>query len=62
MYILGLVLLRYLIVWLVVGGKGLSRFRESDIIPFIPFLEILLVFTQLGLFFTNVGKQPKRWK
>nr|WP_244267801.1 hypothetical protein [Nonlabens ulvanivorans] len=44
------------------GGKGLSRFRESDIIPFVPFLEVLLVFTQLGLFFTNTGKQPKRWK
>lgn len=61
MYILGLVLFRYLIVWMVVG-KGLSRFRESDIIPFFPLLEILLVFTQLGLFFTNAGKQPRRWK
>ncbi|WOI21743.1 glycosyltransferase [Nonlabens ulvanivorans] len=61
LYILGLVILRYTIIWLVVG-KGLSRFRESDIIPFIPFLEILLVFTQLGLFFTNAGKPPKRWK
>ncbi|MGJ8684998.1 MAG: glycosyltransferase [Nonlabens sp.] len=61
MYILALVLLRYLVVWIVVG-KGLSRFRESDIIPFLPFLEILLVFTQLGLFFTNARKQPKQWK
>ncbi|PQJ30859.1 glycosyl transferase family 2 [Nonlabens arenilitoris] len=61
MFILGLVLLRYLIVWLVIG-KGLSRFRESDIIPFIPLLEIILIFTQLGLFLANAGKQPKRWK
>ncbi|WP_438962390.1 glycosyltransferase [Nonlabens sp.] len=61
LYILGLVLFRYLIVWIVIG-KGLSRFRESDIIPYAPFLEILLVFTQLGLFFTNAGKQPQRWK
>ena len=61
MYILALVLFRYLVVWIIVG-KGLSRFRESDIIPFQPFLELLLVLTQLGLFFTNAGKQPKQWK
>lgn len=61
MLILGLVVLRYLIMWIIVG-KGLSRFRESDIIPFLPLLEILLVFSQLGLFFTNLGKQPKQWK
>ncbi|EAS18692.1 putative glycosyl transferase [Flavobacteria bacterium BBFL7] len=61
MYILGLVLLRYLVMWITVG-KGLSRFRESDIIPFIPILDFLLVFTQLGLFLTNLGNQPKRWK
>lgn len=58
--ILALVLVRYLVVWVVVG-KGLSRFRESDLTPFLPFLEIMLVCTQLGLFFTNAGKQPKRW-
>ena len=39
--ILTLVLLRYLVV-MIIMGRGLSRFRESELIPFIPFLELLL--------------------
>lgn len=58
--ILSLVLLRYIIVMIIIG-RGLSRFRESELIPFIPFLEILLVFCQLGLFVSNKSNQPKRW-
>ena len=59
--ILSLVLLRYIIVMIFVG-KGLSRFRESELIPFIPFLELVLIFCQLGLFVSNKSSQPKRWK
>lgn len=61
MITLGIVLFRYLIVWIVVG-KGLLRFRESGIIYIIPFLEALLIFTQLGLFFSNTTNPPKQWK
>jgi glycosyltransferase involved in cell wall biosynthesis len=60
MVVLGVVLLRYLIFWIVVG-KGLSRFRESDIIILLPFLEILLVVTQFALFVSNMVHRPKQW-
>lgn len=59
--ILSLVLLRYLIV-MIIMGKGLSRFRESELIPFFPLLELLLIFCQLGLFMSNTSSEPKRWK
>lgn len=59
--ILLLFLLRYVVVMVVVG-KGLSRFRESELTPFIPLLELLLIGCQLGLFFSNNNSQPKRWK
>ncbi len=58
--ILGVVLLRYLIFWIVVG-KGMSRFRESDITFLLPFLEVVLVCIQLALFISNMGHRPKQW-
>lgn len=60
MIILGVVLFRYLIFWIVMG-KGLSRFRESDIIIILPFLELLLIFSQLALFVSNMVNRPKQW-
>jgi hypothetical protein len=60
MVILGVVLVRYVIFWIVVG-KGMSRFRESDIIILLPFLELLLVSIQLALFISNMGHRPKQW-
>lgn len=58
--ILGIILFRYLIFWIVMG-KGMSRFRESDITILLPFLEILLIGTQLALFISNMGHRPKQW-
>jgi len=59
--VLALVLLRYLVVMVIVG-RGLSRFRESELTPYIPFLELLLIFCQMGLFMSNTLSQTKRWK
>lgn len=59
--ILILVALRYLVV-MVIMSRGLSRFRESDLIPFLPLLELVLMGSQLALFFSNTNSQPKRWK
>ncbi|MEN8900020.1 MAG: glycosyltransferase, partial [Nonlabens sp.] len=58
--VLSVVLLRYLFFWIVVG-KGLFRFRESDIIILLPFLEILLIGTQLALYVSNMVHRPKQW-
>lgn len=59
-FILGIILLRYLVFWIVVG-KGLIRFRESDLIPILPFLEILLIGSQLSLYISNQIHRPKQW-
>lgn len=59
--ILALVILRYVMVMVVMGG-GLSRFRESELTPLIPLLEWILIFCQMGLFFSNTSREPKRWK
>jgi glycosyltransferase involved in cell wall biosynthesis len=59
--VLIIIIIRYLVFWVVIG-RGLSRFRESDIIVIIPFLELLLIGTQLALFIKNMMHPPKQWK
>jgi hypothetical protein len=58
--ILGVVVIRYLVFW-VIMSKGMSRFCESDIIILLPFLELLLIGSQLALFISNMLHRPKQW-
>ncbi len=38
-----------------------KKLEEEDIVLFVPLLDILLVFTQFGLFLTNLFSKPKYW-
>lgn len=46
----------------VIIGKAMVKLQENDLIPFIPFFEIFLIFTQLSIFITNSGEKNSRWK
>jgi glycosyltransferase involved in cell wall biosynthesis len=59
-FILALLLIRYIVVWTIIGLAA-SRFRESELIPYLPVLELSLIFTQCYLFFNSGGK-TKSWK
>lgn len=59
-FILALILVRYIVVWAVMGLAA-SRFRESELIPYLPVLELSIIFTQCYLFF-NSGSKTKSWK
>lgn len=58
--ILVLILVRYIVVWCVMGLAS-SRFRESELIPIFPIVELSLVLTQFYLLF-NLGGKTKSWK
>lgn len=58
--IMALIVLRYAVVLFVVG-KGCLRFRESELIPFIPLLEIFLLLSQMGILISNKVREPKHW-
>jgi hypothetical protein len=47
---------------LLVIGKAALKLHEKNLIPFIPFLEVFLVFAQLSIFISNSFSKPKRWK
>jgi glycosyltransferase involved in cell wall biosynthesis len=58
---LTLVLFRLAIQFFIVG-KAASKLKEDDLIPFIPFLELFLVFVQLSIFISNRNSKAIRWK
>ncbi|KVV15954.1 glycosyltransferase [Flavobacterium sp. TAB 87] len=61
MIVLPLFLLRYLASWLVVGFSA-KKFQEKDLTIWFPVLEIVLIFTQINIFITNIFSKPVHWK
>ncbi|HSI69135.1 MAG TPA: glycosyltransferase [Gillisia sp.] len=56
-FILLRIILQYVVFW-----KAATKLGEKDIIWLIPFLDIFLVFLQLGIFSTNLFSKPANWK
>lgn len=52
---------RYLISWLVLGFSA-SKLKEKDTVYFYPVIEIILIFTQLKVYFSNLFSKPVHWK
>lgn len=59
--VLSLIGFRYLFVWVSVGISA-KKLKEKDLIIWIPFLEILQIYTQLMLLKSTVFSKSKRWK
>jgi len=56
-YVLGLILLRYLATWIVIGFSS-EKLSEKELIVWYPLLEIGLIFTRLNMIFTNFFSKP----
>lgn len=61
MIVLPLFLLRYLVSWIVIGFSS-KNLAEKDIIIWFPVVEIVLMFTQINIFITNIFSKPVHWK
>lgn len=59
--VLGLIGFRYLFTWITLGFSA-GKLIEKDVMYWYPFLEILLIFTQLNIFLTNSISKPIHWK
>jgi glycosyltransferase involved in cell wall biosynthesis len=59
--VLGLITLRYLAAWIVVGFSA-GKLNENDIKFWFPIVEIVLIFTQINIFITNIFSKPVHWK
>lgn len=61
MFMVSLIGLRYLVTWLVLGFSS-SKLKEKDTVYFYPVIEIILIFTQLNVFLSNIFSKPVHWK
>jgi glycosyltransferase involved in cell wall biosynthesis len=59
--VLALVATRYTIAWIVVGFSA-GKLKENDIKVWFPVVEIVLIFTQINIFITNLFSKPVHWK
>lgn len=57
----GLIGFRYLFSWLTLGFAA-GKLKEKDVMYFYPFIEIVLIFTQLNVFISNTFSKPVHWK
>ncbi len=60
-YGLAIFFLRLLFQYIIIG-KAAKKLKEQDLITFIPFYELFLVFTQITIFISKSGEKNGRWK
>lgn len=59
--IVPIIAFRYTISWIVLGYAA-AKLKEKDVVYWYPVIEIILIFTQLNVFFTNMFSKPVHWK
>lgn len=59
--VLSLIGFRYLFSWLVLGFSS-GKLKEKDVMYWFPIIEIVVIFTQINVFLTNIFSKPQHWK
>jgi len=59
--VLSLIGFRYLFTWITIGFAA-GKLKEKDVIYWYPIIEIILIFTQINVFITNIFSKPAHWK
>lgn len=59
--VLSLVGFRYMFTWTTLGFSA-GKLKEKDVMYWFPLIEIVLIFTQLNVFITNIFSKPVYWK
>ena len=59
--VLSLIGFRYLFTWISLGFSA-GKLKEKDVMYWFPVIEIVLIFTQLDIFITNIFSKPVYWK
>jgi hypothetical protein len=61
MIVVGLVVFRYLFTWIVLGFSA-GKLKEKDVMYWFPIIELVVIFTQINIFMTNMFSKPVHWK
>ncbi|MSP85599.1 MAG: glycosyltransferase [Flavobacteriaceae bacterium] len=52
---------RYLFTWIILGFSA-DKLKEKDVMYWFPIIEIVLIFTQMNIFASNIFSKPVHWK
>jgi hypothetical protein len=52
---------RYLFTWIILGFSA-GKLKEKDVMYWFPIIEIVLIFTQMNIFVSNIFSKPVHWK
>ncbi|MBN9285960.1 MULTISPECIES: glycosyltransferase [unclassified Flavobacterium] len=61
MIVCGLIVFRYIFTWITLGYAS-GKLKEKDVMYWFPVIELILIFTQLNVYFTNSISKPVHWK
>ena len=61
MFMVPVIALRYLCCWIAFGYSA-AKLKEKDVTYWFPILEIIVIFTKMNAFFTNMFSKPVHWK
>jgi glycosyltransferase involved in cell wall biosynthesis len=59
--VLALLATRYTVAWIVIGFSA-GKLKENDLKVWFPVIEIVVIFTQINIFITNLFSKPVNWK
>ena len=59
--VLSIIGFRYLFTWITLGFSA-GKLKEKDVMYWFPIIEIVVIFTQLNIFITNIFSKPVYWK
>ncbi len=59
--VLSIIGFRYLFSWLTLGFAA-GKLKEKDVMYWFPIIEMVVIFTQMNIFMTNIFSKPIHWK
>ena len=59
--VLAILATRYTVAWTVIGFSA-GKLKENDLKIWFPVVEMVLIFTQINIFITNLFSKPVHWK
>ena len=59
--VLIIIVFRYIFTWVSLGFAA-GKLKEKDVMYWYPIIEIILIFTQLKVFISNILSKPVHWK
>lgn len=60
-YVIGIFIFRMIIQYILIGNSS-KKLNETDLLIWLPFLEIFLIIVQLTIFINNLISKPNFWK